>query len=121
MGDNSGEPPLIKAIRKDRYDLLLTMLSLNRDKMLKYDEVLLQQDQMGRNVLHHAVMKSHHGLVKKLIYLDTDSGRLRGMLDIKTKKPMAYDDKAEFKEQFETIWDAAKNGNSERLGQILQR
>lgn len=95
------------------------MLTLNRDRILKYDEVLMQQDQLGRNVLHHAVMKSHHELVRKLVHLDTDNGRLRGMVDLKSKKPLAYDTKSEFKEQFETIWDAAKNGNCERLVQLL--
>lgn len=42
ISDNSNlsEPPLIKALRKDRYDLLELILGLNKEKYLKYDEVL---------------------------------------------------------------------------------
>ena len=44
MRDNSnmGEPPLIKAVRKDRYDLAVLLLELNKEKqtLLSYDQVL---------------------------------------------------------------------------------
>jgi len=39
------EPPLIKALRKDRYDLFEIILDLNREKFLKYEEVLCLQDE----------------------------------------------------------------------------
>ena len=51
------EPPMIKALRKDRYDLFELMLQINKDKILKYDDVLCLVDGAGRNVLHHAVLK----------------------------------------------------------------
>jgi hypothetical protein len=44
MEDLAGEPPMIKALRKDRFNLFELLLTLNREKILKYDEVLLQQD-----------------------------------------------------------------------------
>ena len=64
--DSSGmlEPPLIKAIRKDRFDLFSLMMQINREKILKYDEVLCQTDSSGRNILHHAVIKQHKDIVK---------------------------------------------------------
>lgn len=52
-----GEPPMIKALRKDRYDLFELMLQINKEKILKYDDVLCILDGAGRNVLHHAVLK----------------------------------------------------------------
>jgi len=54
---NLKEPPLIKAIRKDRFDMLNSMLMINKEKILKYDEVLCQIDETGKNALHHAVIK----------------------------------------------------------------
>jgi hypothetical protein len=57
--DNStlAEPPLIKAMRKDRYDLLDMIFKLNIEKYLNYEEVLCLTDSSGKNVLHHAVLK----------------------------------------------------------------
>lgn len=51
-----GETPLIKAIRKDKYDMFDLLLQIN-NKILKYDEVLCATDNLGRNALHHAVVK----------------------------------------------------------------
>ena len=51
------EPPLIKAIRKDRTDIVNSMLLINKEKYLKYDEVLCLTDEAGKNALHHAVIK----------------------------------------------------------------
>jgi ankyrin repeat protein len=71
------EPPLVKAMRKDRYDLIEMMLKLNKDKFLQYDLVLCLTDNSGKNVLHHAVLKQHTEIVRKLLYLDADQGKLR--------------------------------------------
>jgi ankyrin repeat protein len=71
------EPPLVKAMRKDRYDLIEMMLKLNKDKFLQYDSVLCLTDNSGKNVLHHAVLKQHTEIVRKLLYLDADQGKLR--------------------------------------------
>jgi len=65
-------------MRKERYDMINTLLALNVEKYLKYDEVLLKTDlQSGRNILHHAIIKGDNDIVKRLIYLDSDHGKLR--------------------------------------------
>lgn len=117
MRDSSGlgETPLIKAIRKDRYDMFDLLLQINREKILKYDEVLCATDSLSRNILHHAVIKQATSLVKKIIILDADHGKLRGGKDSKSKTPQMLDDSSLYKDVFETIWDAAKAGNTERL------
>jgi len=38
---------------------------------------------MGRNVLHHAVIKNNTSIVGQLVELDTDFGKLRSMKDLK--------------------------------------
>ena len=38
--DITNEPPLVKALRKDRYDLFELMMQINKEKILKYEEVL---------------------------------------------------------------------------------
>jgi ankyrin repeat protein len=80
-----GEPPMVKALRKDRYDLFEIMLGIN-PKIMTY-EVLCLQDDTEKNILHHAVIKQHQDLVKKLIYLDSDHGKLRACKDTKGKTP----------------------------------
>ena len=72
------EPPLVKAMRKDRYDLIDMILKLNKDKFLNYESVLCLTDSSSKNVLHHAVNKQHTDIVRKLLYLDSDYGKLRG-------------------------------------------
>ena len=114
-----GETPLIKAIRKDKYDMFDLLLQINKDKILKYDEVLCATDNLGRNALHHAVVKQQTNIVKKLINLDADSSKLRNEKDSKSKDPQLLDDSNMFKDLFETVWDAAKAGNVERLKQII--
>ena len=96
------------------------MLKISREKILKYEEVFCLQDDQGRNILHHAVIKQHSDIVKKLIFLDADFSKLRNMKDTKGKTPQQYDDRGLFKEIFETIWDAAKKGNCERLKQLAK-
>lgn len=109
---------MIKALRKDRYDLFELMLMINKDKILKY-EVLCIPDGAGRNVLHHAVIKQHSDIVRKLILLDADSHKLRDQIDTKQKTPEMLDTKKLFKDIFETPWDAARIGNTERLKQLI--
>jgi hypothetical protein len=53
--------------------------------------------------------------VRRLVYLDADHGKLRAMKDAKQKTPSTYDDRGQYKDVFETIWDAAKLGNCTRL------
>jgi ankyrin repeat protein len=113
------EPPMIKALRKDRYDIFEILLGLPH-RFLTY-EVLCLIDEQGRNILHHAVIKSHSEFVKKLVYLDSDFGKLRGQKDSKGKTPQTYDDKGNFKEVFETVWDATKSGNIERMNQLVAK
>jgi ankyrin repeat protein len=55
-----------------------------------------------------------------LIYLDADSGKLRNAKDSKNKTPQLLDDSNMFKDLFETVWDAAKAGNVERLKQLIK-
>jgi ankyrin repeat protein len=86
-------------------------------KILPYDTLTLT-DEQGKNVLHHAVIKQHHEIVKQLVFLDSDSSKLRNCKDTKGRTPMMYDDKANFKDVFVTIWDSAKAGNVERLTQL---
>ena len=81
------EPPLIKALRKDRYDLFEMMLKINKERILKYDEVLCLADATGKNALHHAVLKEHADIVKKLVHLDADHSKLRNLKDIKSRTP----------------------------------
>jgi len=50
------EPPMIKALRKDRFNLFEMMLEID-PKILSYDDVICLQDETARNVLHHAVIK----------------------------------------------------------------
>ena len=116
---NLAEPPLIKAMRKDRYDILEILLQINK-KILTYDALCLT-DEQGKNVLHHAVIKQHSDIVKTLIYLDSDFGKLRNQKDSKGKTPQTYDDKGHFKEMFETVWDSAKTGYVERLKQLVAK
>ena len=119
--DNSSlsEPPLIKAIRKDRYDLLEMIFKLPHQKYLDYDQVLCLTDSSYKNVLHHAVMKQHPDIVRKLLWFDSDHGKLRAQQDTKKKTPIQCDDGGSFKGSFETIWDAATNENVERLKQLI--
>ena len=77
--DNSSlsEPPLIKAMRKDRYDILEMIFKLPHQKYLNYEQVLCLTDSSFKNVLHHAVMKQHPEIVRKLLWYDSDNGKLR--------------------------------------------
>lgn len=122
MRDNSnlGEPPLIKAIRRDRYDLVELMLQINREKTLSYDQVLCLTDSSDRNVLHHAVMKEHADIAKKLIFLDVDHRKLRSQKDIKGKTPLLCDAAGQLKDAFVTPWDAAREGNLDKLKTLLR-
>ena len=117
---NQAEPPLIKAMRRDRYDLVELMLQINKDKILSYDEVLCLTDAQDRNILHHAVLKEHDGIVRKLVHLDADHSKLRNQKDSKGKTPMIYDGKNLFKDVFTTVWDAAREGNLERLKSLIE-
>lgn len=87
--DNSSqsEPPLIKAMRKDRYDLLEMVFKLPQ-KFLEYEQVLCLTDSSNKNVLHHAVMKQHPEIVRKLLWLDSDHSKLRNQEDTKKKTPL---------------------------------
>jgi ankyrin repeat protein len=87
---------------------------------MKYQEVICLSDSQGRNVLHHAVLKQHSDIVKKLIHLDSDYSKLRNLKDTKGKTPAQYDEKSLYKDLFETIWDAAKKGNSDRLVTLVK-
>ena len=122
MRDSSGggETPLIKAIRKDRYDMFDLLLQINKEKILKYDEVLCATDNLGRNILHYAVMKQASTLVKKIVILDADYRNLRTAKDSKSKTAQLMDDSNLYKDVFETVWDAAKAGNVERLKQLIK-
>lgn len=87
-----GDTLLIKAMRKDRYDMINILLDLNVEKYLKYDEVLLKTNlKEGRNILHHAVSKGDYDIVKRLVYLDSDHGKLRACKDFKDKTPAVCD------------------------------
>ena len=49
------EPPLIKAIRNGQSDIANLILNIDKD-ILKYDDALCLQDNLGKNILHHAVI-----------------------------------------------------------------
>lgn len=51
-------------MRRDRYDLVELLLQLNKQRALTYEDVLCLTDAQDRNVLHHAVLKEHDGLIK---------------------------------------------------------
>ena len=61
------------------------------------------------------MMKDHADIVKKLIFLDVDYSKLRNQKDAKGKTPAIYDGKGQFKDAFITPWDAAKDGNIDKL------
>ena len=65
-------------------------------------------------------MKEHPDIVKKLVALDIDYCKLRNKKDFKSKTPIMYDERGLFKDLFDTIWDAAKSGNCERLKQLVE-
>lgn len=43
--DNLGDTPLIKALKRDRFDMFELMLKISKDKILKYDEVFCLTDE----------------------------------------------------------------------------
>lgn len=77
-------------------------------------------DSQDRNVLHHAVLKEHDGLVKQLVLLDADHSKLRSQKDTKGKTPLACDGKGQFKDIFTTVWDAAREGALDKLKVMIR-
>ena len=53
--------------------------------------------------------------MRKLVYFDSDHGKLRGAKDIKGKVPLQGDSQNLYKDMFKTSWDSAKLGDLERL------
>ena len=72
-GDLKQETSLIKAVKKGHKDIALMLATSG---YMDYD-MLCMTDGMGQNVLHHAVSAAMTELVMKLIYFDSDSGKLR--------------------------------------------
>lgn len=87
---------------------------------MTYDGVLCLTDSQDRNVLHHAVMKGHDGLVKQLVLLDADHARLRNQKDVRGKTPILYDGKNQFRDTFLTVWDAACHGQLDKLKTMIR-
>ena len=100
IADAVDEPPLVKAVRKGYNDIANLILGLNRSKYLEYEQVLCLADNSGKNVLHHAVSKQATDIVRKLIYFDSDHGKLRSMKDTKNKVPLQADAQNLFKDMF---------------------
>ena len=78
------EPALIKAVKKGEKDVAMTMVS---SRYMSY-ELLCTTDGNDRNVLHHAVDAQIPDLVRRLIFVDSDQGRLRAQKDNKNKLPI---------------------------------
>jgi len=70
------EYALIRAMRKNCFDIVDLILELNKATVLTYDVCLLQ-DSSNRNVLHHAVLKEQGEFIKKFVQLDGDQSKMR--------------------------------------------
>lgn len=71
--------------------------------------------------MHYATINKDKELIEKIVYWDSDTGKIRKQKDSKNKTPWEYDPPNLFLSIFNTIWDFAQVGDIMKFKTALRQ